>query len=103
MFLPDRTLGGSNGFLPADCPSTRRRFFGPALLLALLVALIGFSTPAQAQDRLGDMMGGNPPASDPLPSSDEEWNNYFSDPLEPAPVYQPVSYTHLTLPTKRIV
>lgn len=90
MFLPDRTLGGSNGFLPADCPSTPRRFFGRALLLALLGALIGFSTPAQAQDRLGDMMGGNPPTEEPQSSADEDWDTWFSDPVEPEPVFQPV-------------
>lgn len=90
MFLPDRTLGGLNGFVPAACPSTRRRFFGRALLLALLSALIGFSTPAQAQDRLGDMMGGNPPVQEDQSSADEDGDDWFSDPVEPEPVYQPV-------------
>lgn len=90
MFLPDRTLGSLNGFLPADCPSMRRRYFGRALLLALLGALIGFSTPAQAQDRLGDMMGGNPPIQEDQSSSDEDWDDWFSASVEPEPVYQPV-------------
>lgn len=90
MFLPDRTLGGLNGFVPAACPSTRRRFFGRALLLALLSALIGFSTPAQAQDPLGDMMGGNPPVQEPQSTPDDDWDDWYSDPDEPEPVYQPV-------------
>ena len=66
------------------------RLFGRALLLALLSAVIGLSAPAQAQDRLGDMMGGNPPVQEDRSSSDEDWNDWFSDPVEPEPVYQPV-------------
>ena len=90
MFLPDRTFGGSSGPTPDACPPTRARFFSRALLFALLVAVIGFSAPAQAQDRLGDMMGGNPPVSDPQSSSDEEQDTWFNDPVEQEPVYQPV-------------
>lgn len=66
------------------------RLFGRALILVLLGAVIGLSAPAQAQDRLGDMMGGNPPVQEDQSSSDEDWDDWFSDPVEPEPVYQPV-------------
>ena len=66
------------------------RLFGRALILVLLGAVIGLSAPAQAQDRLGDMMGGSPPVQEDQSSSDEDWDDWFSDPVEPEPVYQPV-------------
>lgn len=87
MSLPDRTLGGSRGPDRAAGSSNRNGFFARGLLLALLGALIGFSTPASAQDPLGDMMGGNPRVQDPQQStSDEDWDTWFSDPVAPEPI-----------------
>jgi len=89
MFLPDRTIGRAYGPIPDSCAPSRSRFFGCAILPALLCALIGFSSPAQAQDRLGDMMGGNPPFPDPQSSQQENWDTYLTDPAQQEPVYQP--------------
>ena len=87
MSLPDRTLGGSRGPGPAAGSLNRNGFFARGLLLALLGALIGFSTPASAQDPLGDMMGGNSRAQDSQQSTpDDEWDAWFSEPVEPEPV-----------------
>jgi protein involved in polysaccharide export with SLBB domain len=90
MFLSDPTPGGSSGPIPAACSPTWGKTFVRALLFALLAALIGLSTPAHAQDRLGDMMGGSRPDEDSQSSEDEDWDTYFSDPVEQEPVYQPV-------------
>jgi hypothetical protein len=87
MSLPDRTLGGSRGPGPAIGPLNRNGFFARSLSLALLAALIGFSTPASAQDPLGDMMGGNSRVQDSQQSTpDEDWDAWFSEPVEPEPV-----------------
>lgn len=90
MSLPDRTFVGLSSAVPAACSPGRERMFGRALLLALLGALIGFAAPAQAQDPLGDRMGGNPPTQDSRSYPDEERDAWFNETVEPEPVYQPV-------------
>ena len=85
MSLPDRTIGGLSGPSP-----TRGWFFVHALLLALLGVLIVLPAPARAQDRLGDLIGGNPSTQEPQSASDEDRDPLFSAPLESEPVYQPI-------------
>lgn len=81
MFLPDRTLGGSRG------SGLRSGFIAHGMLLALLGAVIGFSTPVSAQDALGDMMGGNPRVQDRQQSTpDEDWGAWLNEPVQPVPV-----------------
>ena len=87
MSLPDRTLGSSRGSSPISRSPERTRSVAHGLLAALLLAVIGFSTPVSAQDALGDMIGGNPRAEDRQQSTpDEDWDAWLNEPVQPEPV-----------------
>lgn len=82
MFLLDRT---GRGFGRASAS---------AFLLVLVAALLCVSSPAAAQDSLGDLMGGRQTTQDdgtfPQDDADEDWNAGFDESLIEPPVYQPV-------------
>ncbi|MEY3293907.1 MAG: hypothetical protein RJB12_1678 [Pseudomonadota bacterium] len=87
MSLPDRTLGSSRGSGPISWFPKRTGSIANGLLAALLLAVIGFSTPVSAQDALGDMIGGNPRAEDRQQTTpDEDWEAWLNEPVQPEPV-----------------
>jgi len=87
MSLPDRTLGSSRGSSPIFRSPKRTGPIAHGLLAALLLAVIGFSTPVSAQDALGDMIGGNPRAEDRQQTTpDEDWDAWLNEPVQPEPV-----------------
>ncbi len=87
MSLPDRTLGSSRGSGPISRSPKRTGPIAHGLLAALLLAVIGLSTPVSAQDALGDMIGGNSRAEDRQQSTpDEDWDAWLNEPVQPEPV-----------------
>jgi len=87
MSLPDRTLGSSRGSGPISWFPKRTGSIAHGLLAALLLAVIGLSTPVSAQDALGDMIGGNSRAEDRQQSTpDEDWDAWLNEPVQPEPV-----------------
>ncbi len=87
MSLPDRTLGSSRGSSTISWSPKRTGSIAHGLLAALLLAVIGFSTPVSAQDALGDMIGGNPRAEDRQQTTpDEDWDAWLNEPVQPEPV-----------------
>jgi len=87
MSLPDRTLGSSRGSGPISRSPKRTGPIADGLLAALLLAVIGLSTPVSAQDALGDMIGGNSRAEDRQQSTpDEDWDAWLNEPVQPEPV-----------------
>ena len=87
MSLPDRTLGSSRGSGPISWFPKRTGSIAHGLLAALLLAVIGLSTPVSAQDALGDMIGGNSRAEDRQQSTpDEDWDAWLNEPVQPKPV-----------------